>query len=215
MTKSPSLADIRREYGSLDLNEQDLQSCPIAQFNTWFSEIITIEPTDPTAMLLSTVDEQGHPDSRVVLLKGVEDGGFIFYTNYQSTKAIQIQNNPNVSLNFYWPSMARQVRIRGCAQRVSDAQSDAYFASRPKTSQFSAIVSPQSREIDSREQLEQALTELIVKHSQDTIMRPLHWGGYMVIPTEFEFWQGRDSRLHDRIHYMQKQGQWQHHRLAP
>lgn len=215
MTKSPSLADIRREYGSLDLNEQQVQSCPITQFNDWFSEIIAIEPSDPTAMLLSTVDEHGCPDSRVVLLKGVEDGGFIFYTNYQSTKAIQIENNPNVALNFYWPSMARQVRVRGRVQRVSEAQSDAYFSSRPKASQFSAIVSPQSREISSRVELEVALTKVIAQHQQDNIMRPDHWGGYMVIPNEFEFWQGRDSRLHDRIHYVLAEGQWTHRRLAP
>lgn len=215
MTKSPSLADIRREYGDLALSENDAHACPIEQFKRWFSDVIDVEPADPTAMLLSTVDENGHPDSRVVLLKGVEEGAFVFYTNYQSTKSIQIHNNPNVALNFYWPSLARQVRIRGQARRVSTTQSDDYFASRPKASQFSAIVSPQSRVISGRDQLERELKELIANHQQDSIMRPSHWGGYKVIPEEFEFWQGRDSRLHDRIHYVQDQGVWLHHRLAP
>jgi pyridoxamine 5'-phosphate oxidase len=215
MTHWTSLADIRREYGCLSFNEEDALDCPIAQFNRWFSDVLNVEKNDPTAMLLSTVDKSGHPDSRVVLLKGLEDGAFIFYTNYESHKSIQIQKNPHVALNFYWASLARQVRIRGLAERVSASQSDAYFASRPKASQLSAIVSPQSREISGRNELEQALNILITTHQQETVMRPIHWGGYRVIPDEFEFWQGRDSRLHDRIHYYRKQAEWVHRRLAP
>ncbi|HBI21858.1 MAG TPA: pyridoxamine 5'-phosphate oxidase [Legionella sp.] len=215
MSHWSTLADIRREYGRLSLSEEDAHTCPIAQFNRWFLDVLNAEKNDPTAMLLSTVDESGRPDSRVVLLKGLEDGAFIFYTNYDSAKSIQIQNNPHVALNFYWPSMVRQVRIRGKVERVSEGQSDAYFASRPKASQLSAVISPQSREVSGRHELEQALNALIATNQQETVMRPIHWGGYQVIPNEFEFWQGRDNRLHDRIHYYREQDRWLHHRLAP
>ncbi len=215
MTHWTTLADIRREYGGLSLSEEDADACPIAQFKRWFSDVLNAEKNDPTAMLLSTVDASGHPDSRVVLLKGLEEGAFIFYTNYESTKSIQIQNNPHVALNFYWPNMVRQVRIRGTVDRVSEGQSDAYFASRPKSSQLSAVISPQSREVSGRNELEQALNALIATNQQETVMRPIHWGGYRVVPDEFEFWQGRDNRLHDRIHYYREQDGWLYHRLAP
>lgn len=212
---STPLSDIRREYGDLSLCDADVLSCPIEQFNHWFSDVLKTEKNDPTAMLLSTVDEQGHPDSRVVLLKGIQEGGFVFYTNYHSTKAMQINKSPQVALNFYWPAMVRQVRIRGRALRVSESQSDDYFASRPELSQFSAIISPQSSEINSRAELETALKKLISSHQQELVMRPKHWGGYRVIPDEYEFWQGRDNRLHDRIHYYQEKGAWRLRRLAP
>lgn len=215
MTHSISLSDIRREYGDLSLSDEDIKTCPVAQFDHWFTDVLNTEKNDPTAMLLSTVDEQGYPDSRVVLLKGLDEGSFVFYTNYHSIKAQQINHHPHVALNFYWPSMARQVRIRGQAMRVSASQSDEYFASRPKTSQLSAIVSPQSREISGRDELERALNELIATHQQSLVMRPEHWGGYMVVPDEYEFWQGRDNRLHDRIQYYREHGNWKHRRLAP
>ena len=216
MTHPAPISGIRREYGDLSLSDADILDSPIEQFNQWFTEVLKTEKNDPTAMLLSTVDEQCHPDSRVVLLKGLDEGAFVFYTNYHSTKAQQINKNPYVALNFYWPSLVvRQVRIRGQVKKVSASQSDDYFASRPKTSQFSAIISPQSKEITGRAELERALNELIATHQQELVMRPKHWGGYMIIPDEFEFWQGRDNRLHDRIQYYQKQGQWKHRRLAP
>jgi len=215
MTHWATLASIRREYGDLCLNDEDVPNSPIIQFKRWFSEVLNIEINDPTAMLLSTVDEQGHPDSRVVLLKGIEAGSFVFYTNYQSTKARQINKTPYVALNFYWPSMVRQVRIRGRIKPVSEAQSNAYFATRPRASQLSAIISPQSSEVISRAELEHALNELIASHQQELVMRPEHWGGYMVIPDEFEFWQGRDNRFHDRIQYYRDKKKWLHRRLAP
>ncbi len=215
MTNFRSIADIRREYGDLNLSEQSLPEDPIAQFKLWFEDVLKNEKNDPTAMVLSTVDESGHPDSRVVLLKGLDKGQFIFYTNYQSTKAKQIENNPYGALNFYWPQMARQVRIRGQIEQINKEQSDLYFSTRPIKSQFSAIVSPQSQEIGGRESLERALNDLIQKHGQEPVVRPNYWGGYMVIPEEIEFWQGRDNRLHDRIHYYLKNGQWKYHRLAP
>ncbi|KTC82187.1 pyridoxine 5'-phosphate oxidase [Legionella cherrii] len=215
MTNFRSIADIRREYGDLNLSEESLPDDPLIQFKLWFEDVLKNEKNDPTAMVLSTVDNRGYPDSRVVLLKGVDEGKFVFYTNYQSTKSKQIQNNPHVALNFYWPQMARQVRIRGQIKQVDEEQSDLYFSSRPIKSQFSAIVSPQSHEVAGRESLEKALNDLIQKHGQEPVLRPNYWGGYMVIPDEIEFWQGRDNRLHDRIHYYQHDGQWKHHRLAP
>ena len=215
MTQWNELAGIRREYGDLSLNDEDVPHSPLVQFKRWFSEVLETEVNDPTAMLLSTVDEHGHPDSRVVLLKGIEEEAFVFYTNYQSNKAKQIQKTPYVALNFYWPSMVRQVRVRGRIQRVSETQSNEYFASRPKTSQLSAVVSQQSNEISGRAELEQALNELIASHQQELVMRPEHWGGYMIIPDEYEFWQGRDNRLHDRIQYYREKKKWRHRRLAP
>lgn len=215
MTNFRSIADIRREYGELNLNDGSLPEDPLVQFKDWFEDVLKNEKNDPTAMVLSTVDAKGYPDSRVVLLKGLEKGCFLFYTNYQSTKAEQLQSKPYAALNFYWPQMARQVRIRGLVTLVDKEQSDRYFSSRPLKSQFSAIASPQSHEIKDRVSLEATLNELIEKHGQEAVVRPSYWGGYRVIPDEIEFWQGRDNRLHDRIHYYRQNGQWNHHRLAP
>ncbi|HBD9375702.1 TPA: pyridoxamine 5'-phosphate oxidase, partial [Legionella pneumophila] len=210
MSKFRSLADIRRDYGELQLNEESAANDPISQFKLWFDDVLQNEMNDPTAMVLSTVDEKGYPDSRVVLLKGLENGNFIFYTNYQSAKAMQMQKNPYAALNFYWPQMARQVRIRGRVKKISSEQSDAYFSSRPLKSQFSAIVSPQSQEILDRISLEEALNQLIEQYGQKPVIRPENWGGYMIIPDEIEFWQGRDNRLHDRIHYYRHGNEWMH-----
>ncbi|MBL7480744.1 pyridoxamine 5'-phosphate oxidase [Legionella bononiensis] len=215
MSNFRSLADIRRDYGELSLSEESAQQDPIAQFKLWFEDVLQNEKNDPTAMVLATVDEKGCPDTRVVLLKGLEDGNFVFYTNYQSAKALQMNNNPYAALNFYWPQMARQVRVRGRVRTVSREQSDAYFSSRPVKSQFSAIVSPQSKEILNRAFLENALNELIQQHGQAPVLRPENWGGYMIIPDEIEFWQGRDNRLHDRIHYYRDGAHWMLRRLAP
>jgi pyridoxamine 5'-phosphate oxidase len=215
MNNFRSLADIRRDYGDLTLSEDSSSVDPIEQFKIWFEEVLKNEKNDPTAMVLSTVDEKGCPDSRVVLLKGLDDGNFVFYTNYQSAKSLQIQNNPFAALNFYWPQMARQVRIRGRVKKVSEKQSDEYFASRPIKSQLSALLSPQSQIILDRAFLENALNDLIQRQDQEPVVRPSNWGGYMVIPDEIEFWQGRDNRLHDRIHYYRQEGKWQHRRLAP
>lgn len=215
MTTWKTMADIRREYGQLTLDEETINHCPITQFECWFAEVIETEKSDPTAMVLSTINEQGHPDSRVVLLKGIYKGSFVFYTNYASAKAIQIKKTPYVALNFYWPEMARQVRIRGPIKRVSETQSDTYFLSRPRTSQLSAIISAQSSEIKGRAELEDLFKDLNDKYKDQSILRPANWGGYMVMPEEMEFWQGRDDRLHDRIHYYLNNGKWLHRRLAP
>lgn len=215
MTHFRSLADIRREYGELCLHEGTVHSDPVAQFKAWFEDVLLNEKNDPTAMVLSTVDEKGHPDSRVVLLKGIKDRCFIFYTNYLSIKAKQLDHTPYAALNFYWPQMARQVRVRGKVEKISDADSDQYFASRPLTSQFGAIISPQSQAISDRVFLENSLNQLIQQSGQKPVLRPTFWGGYRVEPEEIEFWQGRDNRLHDRIQYLIEDEIWHFHRLAP
>jgi pyridoxamine 5'-phosphate oxidase len=210
-----SIADIRREYGELSLSKETALDSPIEQFQLWFEEVLKYEKNDPTAMTLSTVDKDGLPDARIVLLKGVQDGSFIFYTNYQSAKAQQLNHSAYACLNFYWPELSRQVRIRGKVHRVSQELSDEYFASRPLKSQYSAIASKQSAVIKNRKSLEQNLNELIKKYGQAPVIRPEYWGGYAVLPELFEFWQGRDNRLHDRIQYYLENNQWHKRRLAP
>jgi pyridoxamine 5'-phosphate oxidase len=215
MNNFRNFADIRRDYGELCLNEESISPDPITQFKLWFEEVAQNEKNDPTAMVLSTTDAKGYPDSRVVLLKGLDQGNFIFYTNYQSNKGVQIDTNPHAALNFYWPHMARQVRVRGMVKKLSDEQSDAYFLSRPIKSQFSAIVSQQSQEIISRDILLNELEQLILQQGSEAIVRPKYWGGFMLIPDEIEFWQGRDNRLHDRIFYYRHDTRWAFCRLAP
>lgn len=215
-----TMAQIRREYGDLELNADSLCADPLDQFKLWFEDAAIVEKTDPTAMVLSTVDAKGAPDSRIVLLKGITDASFVFYTNYTSQKAEQLQHCAAAALNFYWPQMARQVRIRGQVKPTSAAQSDAYFASRPIESQLSAIISPQSSPIASRKSLEEKLAQLLKlrqTNPQATIDRPNTWGGYALSPVEMEFWQGRDQRLHDRFQYKKEHatGEWLVQRLAP
>lgn len=209
------MASSRREYGQLSLNEEAVADSPLVQFNQWLVEATSSEVLDPTAMILSTVDSDGRPDSRVVLLKGIENNAFVFYTNYDSTKSIQIKTHPYAALNFYWPTLVRQVRIRGHVTRVSDAVSDAYFASRPKKSQCSAIASHQSQVMTDRKALEAQVDKLMQEHTDDVIKRPDHWGGFAVSVDEMEFWQGRDNRLHDRILYVKDDKSWKKSRLAP
>lgn len=215
MNKWPDLANIRREYGELYLSQSTVKTNPVDQFQLWFDEVILVEKSDPTAMILSTVDEEGRPDSRVVLLKGVMEERFIFYTNYQSTKGKQLSCTPYAALNFFWPQLVRQVRIRGRVTKVSAQLSDEYFASRPPLSQLSALASPQSQEVESREMLDSRMNELIRQYGQQPVMRPENWGGYEVWAEECEFWQGRDNRMHDRIHYYKQDNQWKHRRIAP
>jgi pyridoxamine 5'-phosphate oxidase len=215
MKDGKMISNLRRNYGEQTLSEDDMKADPLDQFKEWLEVMLSSVEHDPTAMVLSTVDAQGVPDSRVLLLKGVEQGGFAFYTNYESSKACQLNHNPHAALNFYWPSVVRQVRVRGCVQRVARAQSKAYFASRPKASQISAIASPQSQEIANRASLLKLVENEALKHAEQSIDCPENWGGYLLIPDEIEFWQGRDDRLHDRIHYFKQQGQWRSRRLAP
>ena len=215
MDKSKSIADIRREYGHLGLDESTILTCPFKQFEHWLDDILNVAVDDPTAMTLVTVDQQGLPDARIVLLKGLQRKKFLFYTNYNSTKAEQLSLNPNVVLNFHWPQLARQIRIKGVASKTSSEQSDAYFASRPFESQVAASISPQSKTIESRQSLEESYQKKITEWRGSNVKRPTNWGGYQVAAFEFEFWQGRDNRLHDRILYQIINDEWDISRLAP
>lgn len=208
-------ADIRRDYGNLSLDDGFAAADPIEQFQNWFEDVLSINKSDPTAMVLSTTDQQGYPDSRVVLLKGLSEEGFVFYSNYNSAKAQQLALQPKAALNFYWPELSRQVRIRGDVIKTSAELSDNYFSSRPLMSQLSAIISPQSQKIPNRAYLDEQLNLLSMKQGQEPVVRPEYWGGFILHPIDIEFWQGRDNRLHDRIHYVKKAGHWLQHRLAP
>ncbi|MCA0403258.1 MAG: pyridoxamine 5'-phosphate oxidase [Proteobacteria bacterium] len=211
--KVDGFAKLRREYGVLSLDTEKLELSPFKLFKLWFEDILKTELIDPTAMVLSTVDEKGMPDSRVVLLKGIEDEAFIFYSNYNSAKGVQLKSNPKAALNFFWPNLSRQVRIRGEIHLLSPKKSDEYFASRPEESQISAIVSKQSEPIENRFFLEKEIAKL--KEQHQLLKRPEYWGGYMLKPLEIEFWQGRDNRLHDRVFYYKDEERWKHCILAP
>jgi pyridoxamine 5'-phosphate oxidase len=210
-----SLADIRREYLGEPLSEAQCERDPMRQFSRWFEQVRAVE-ANPTAMALATASRDGRPSVRTVLLKGVDDGGFIFYTNYESRKAREMDATGRASLLFFWPSVERQVRIDGRVERVSAAESDAYFETRPLDSRLSVYASRQSEAIESREVLEDAFERVKRSYGDTPIPRPAWWGGYRIVPDEFEFWQGRISRLHDRLRYQRlPDGTWRRERLAP
>jgi len=209
-----SISDIRRDYLGQALSETESDADPFAQFAQWFEQVRPLE-ADPTAMALATAGSTGEPRVRNVLLKGVDDRGFVFYTNYGSRKARDIDQNPLASLLFTWRSLERQVRVEGAVERVTAEESDAYFATRPVESRWSVYASRQSEVVDSRDTLELLFNAAREKYG-DQVPRPEWWGGYRVLPDEFEFWQGRPSRLHDRLRYLkQPQGHWRRERLAP
>ena len=209
-----TLGDIRREYAGELLDEAHAHADPFTQFSTWFEQVRATEQ-DPTAMSLATATRDGRPSVRTVLLKGVDARGFVFYTYYHSRKAKEIEQTGRASLLFVWRSMDRQVRVEGAAEKVSDADSDAYFATRPVESRWSVYASRQSERIESREALESRY-EVARQLYGEAVPRPRWWGGYCVVPEEFEFWQGRASRLHDRLRYVrQANGAWRRERLAP
>ena len=212
-----SIADLRQNYTRAGLSEADLNSDPIEQFNVWFQQALDADLLEPNAMTLATATPDGKPTARIVLLKGVSSQGFIFYTNYESQKGQQLIANPYAALVFLWDKLERQIRIEGRVAKLTAEESAEYFHSRPKASQLGAWASDQSRVIPNREVLEQKLTELQERYSDDaTIPLPDHWGGFRVIPSRIEFWQGRPSRLHDRLVYdLQADGNWQIERLSP
>jgi len=212
---SLDLTHIRQEYESKPLLESEVANEPLEQFNRWFQEWLAINPLEPTAMVLSSVDDKGFPDSRVVLLKEIWEDKFVFFTNYLSHKASQILLNPHVALNFFWPELHRQVRIRGKAYKTPDYISEQYFLERPFASQCSAIASPQSHKVPSREKLEELFHLSYHKYEQKPMVRPDYWGGFAVQAVQFEFWQGRTQRLHDRIVYKKNGDEWNIIRLAP
>ena len=210
-----TLGDIRRDYEGAPLDVARSKADPFAQFALWFEQVREAEP-DPTAMTLATCTLDGQPSARIVLLKGVDARGFVFFTNYDSRKAREIAATLRASLLFFWRSAERQVRINGSVSKVSDQESDAYFATRPLESQLSAHASWQSELLDSRETLELRVEAVRQAFADGPVPRPEWWGGYRVIPDEFEFWQGRTSRLHDRLEYRKRpDGTWARARLAP
>jgi pyridoxamine 5'-phosphate oxidase len=211
-----NIASIRRDYQLRSLSENDVASHPLKQFSIWWDEAIASEIDEVNAMTLSTVRADGSPSSRIVLLKGYDENGFVFYTNYESNKGQQINHNPSVALLFFWKELERQVRIQGTCQRITAEESDAYFHSRPIGSQLGAWASPQSQRIAGRELLESRAAELKIQYQDIAIPRPPHWGGFRIVPSEVEFWQGRSNRLHDRILYSNDAADaWKIERLAP
>ena len=208
--------DLRENYELDELLESSVDADPIKQLNKWLEDAIKKEQKEPNAMVLSTVKANGAPSSRVVLLKEMDPDGLIFYTNYESDKANQMAEYPTVALNFNWLDLQRQVRIEGTVEKIDAERSTKYFQSRPKTSQIGAWVSAQSKIISDRSVLEKAKQELDTKHKDDKVLpKPPHWGGYKVKPSMIEFWQGRRSRLHDRLRYSLSQEKWIIQRISP
>ncbi len=212
-----SIADLRQNYTRAGLSEADVDADPIKQFGVWFQQALDANLIEPNAMTLATATSDGKPTARIVLLKGVNQGGFVFYTNYKSQKGQQLIANPYAALVFHWDKLERQVRIEGEVEKLATKESEAYFHSRPKASQLGAWASAQSQVIPNRQVLEQQLADLETKYKGDaTVPLPEHWGGFRVIPNRIEFWQGRPNRLHDRLVYdLQANGSWKIARLSP
>ena len=211
-----TIADIRKDYQQQSLSEADVTQTPFDQFQRWWDEAVASKIEEPNAMTLATASADGVPAARIVLLKGFDAKGFTFFTNYESFKGMQLAENPRACLVFFWKELERQVRITGLVEKVAAAESDAYFNSRPEGSRLGAWASPQSHVIPGRDWLEKNEARFEKEFSGKIIQRPLHWGGYRVKPIGIEFWQGRPSRLHDRIQYsLQEDGAWKIERLAP
>ncbi len=209
------IADIRKDYKLRSLLESDVEPDPIKQFQLWWNEVIKSNIEEPNAMTLATCGKNGKPSARIVLLKGLNPEGFIFFTNYESRKGNDLKENPNASLVFFWKELERQVRIEGCVKKLSKKESDEYFVLRPEQSRIGAWSSPQSQVIKSRESLEEMFEKYTHLFTDGTILRPPHWGGYIIKPILVEFWQGRPNRLHDRLQYTLSNDEWKIERLAP
>ena len=210
-----SVSDLRKEYTRAGLNESDADPNPVKQFETWFEEALGAGLHEPNAMTLATATPEGKPSTRTILLKGYDERGFVFYTNYEGRKANEMATNPHVALLFYWGELERQVRVEGRAYRIPEEESDAYYARRPRGSRLGAWASEQSRPVESRNVLEERVRELEAEYEEREIPRPPFWGGYRVEPESFEFWQGRENRLHDRLLYTPSDGGWKMGRLQP
>ncbi|GAB3997343.1 pyridoxamine 5'-phosphate oxidase [Spirosoma daeguense] len=209
------LSDLRNEYTQSGLDIADVLSNPIAQFQNWFDAALQAKVPEPNAMHISTVTAEGRPDGRIVLLKGVSEAGFVFFTNYESRKGHELTDHPFASLTFFYPELERQIRIEGRVEKVSADESDDYFNSRPRGSQIGAWVSHQSSVIQNRAVLEDRQRELEAQFSDEPVPRPAYWGGFRIVPDVLEFWQGRPSRLHDRIRYRKEAHNWIIERLSP
>jgi pyridoxamine 5'-phosphate oxidase len=233
-----ALADERREYSLGGLDRQDLAADPMVQFRRWYAEmhdatgaswirgvgvalfhvwhaLLGRTPADATAMILATADGQGRPSARTVLLKGIDDRGFAFFTNYESRKGLDLAENPRAALVFFWSSLERQILVSGAVSKLPAAESEAYFRSRPRGSRIAAWASHQSSVVEDRQRLERAWAEAAARFPGDDVPLPPYWGGYVLAPSRIEFWQGRPNRLHDRFAYVLEDGRWTVHRLAP
>jgi pyridoxamine 5'-phosphate oxidase len=210
-----NIADIRKDYRLQTLDEHDVADNPITQFSKWWDEAMESDITEVNAMTLATVSPEGKPEARIVLLKGFDEKGFVFFTNYESAKGKEMAANPYAALVFFWKELERQVRIEGMVEKVSAEASDAYFNSRPIGSRIGAWTSPQSQVIKNRAEIENKLKINQSKFEGKEVQRPSFWGGYCVLPTSIEFWQGRSSRLHDRLRYRKSDNKWLLERLAP
>ncbi|GBU08411.1 pyridoxine 5'-phosphate oxidase [Bacteroidales bacterium] len=212
---SSDIAKMRREYALKTLLESEVNANPLIQFSLWLQESIDAQAYEPNAMTLATCDAKAQPSARIVLLKAIEDGGFVFFSNYDSRKGQEIDANPLAALVFIWHELERQVRVEGCLEKISASESDSYFKQRPEKSKLGAWVSPQSKTIAGRDFLESQMQLYKDKFCGQEIPRPPHWGGYILRPHKIEFWQGRSSRLHDRIEYAYDGSLWSIRRLAP
>ncbi len=210
-----SIADLRREYRRASLDVREVDPDPVVEFGLWLDQALRAELLEPYAMTLATASADGVPSARIVLLRQVDQRGFAFFTDYRSRKGRELADNPRASLVFYWAELERQVRVAGTVRKVTREESEAYFASRPEGSRLGAWASHQSSVISSRTLLEEAVRELTARFGQGPIPLPEHWGGYRVIPSEFEFWQGRENRLHDRVRYTRMRDAWRIERLSP
>ena len=213
---SINIADLRKEYATQNLLETNVAADPVTQFSIWWQQALDSNIDEPNAMTLATASCDGLPSARIVLLKGFNDNGFVFFTNYKSYKAIQLEENPKACLVFFWKELERQVRIVGLVKKVTTEESDNYYNSRPKYSRIGALASPQSQVVESRQWIDEQFLKLLDKYKDEEPLRPDYWGGYILKPIIIEFWQGRPSRLHDRIQYtLEENGAWKIDRLAP
>jgi pyridoxamine 5'-phosphate oxidase len=209
------IANLRRDYAKARLEESSVAGNPIVEFGRWFEEALKAQVQEPNAMTLATASADGAPSARIVLLKGFDDRGFVFFTDYRSRKAGELTENSRAALVFYWPELERQIRITGSTVRTEREESEAYFRSRPRGSRIGAWVSHQSQVIGNRRELEERIQEVERRYPEDDIPLPPYWGGFRLQPESLEFWQGRTSRLHDRIRYLRAGGSWRIERLSP